>query len=43
MDLFNTLLTVHIIGGGLSLMLGLLLLFLKKGDNRHQKIGIIYF
>ncbi len=43
MTLFDILLTAHITGGGISLVLGAFVLLAKKGDNRHQVIGIIYF
>ena len=43
MDIFKILLTLHIIGGSISLLLGLYLMFAKKGNSRHKKIGKIYF
>lgn len=43
MTLFNFLLIIHIILGGTGLLLGTLVMFLKKGDKRHKLIGNIYF
>lgn len=43
MSIFTILLTIHIILGSLSLLLGLFVLVTKKGDKRHQTIGIFYF
>lgn len=43
MTLFNTLLYIHIAGGGISLLIGFIILCLKKGDKRHIFIGNIYF
>lgn len=43
MTLFNFLLAIHIILGGAGLLLGTLVMFLKKGDKRHKLIGNIYF
>lgn len=43
MSLFNVLLTIHIAGGGISLILGLYQLIARKGDRRHKRIGRIYF
>lgn len=43
MTVFNTLLYTHIVGGGISLLLGFIILCLKKGDKRHKLIGNIYF
>lgn len=43
MTLFKTLLYIHIAGGGISLLLGFIILCLKKGDKRHKKIGTFYF
>jgi uncharacterized membrane protein len=43
MTLFNTLLYTHIVGGGISLLLGFIILCLKKGDKRHKLVGSIYF
>jgi len=43
MDLFTILLYIHIAGGGLSLLLGLYIVLVKKGNNTHRVIGKIYF
>ncbi|TAE56862.1 MAG: hypothetical protein EAZ89_04330 [Bacteroidetes bacterium] len=43
MDAFTLLLTIHIVCGSASLLLGLLILLLKKGDKRHKLLGKIYF
>lgn len=43
MDFFKILLTTHIICGGISLVLGLIIMLSKKGDKRHRLIGNIYF
>ncbi|WP_129715135.1 hypothetical protein [Pedobacter sp. SYP-B3415] len=43
MNLFNVLLALHIAGGGISLLSGLIVLFLKKGGRTHRLIGNIYF
>ena len=43
MSVFKILLIIHIVSGGASLLLGLLLLLLPKGDKRHRFIGKIYF
>ena len=43
MSLFKALLYIHIACGTTSLLLGLLILFLKKGNTLHRNIGIIYF
>jgi uncharacterized membrane protein len=43
MTLFDILLTAHIICGSTSLLLGLYILFAKKGNKRHQLLGLIYF
>lgn len=43
MTLFKALLYTHIAGGGISLLLGLIILCLKKGDKTHKLIGDIYF
>lgn len=42
MDIFTTLLIIHIAGGSLSLLLGLYILLTKKGNAIHKKIGKIY-
>ena len=41
--LFKALLILHIIGGTIGLLSGLLNLILKKGDKRHKAIGTIFF
>jgi uncharacterized membrane protein len=38
-SLFKFLLTIHITSGGLGLLLGSLVLFLKKGNNTHRQLG----
>ena len=43
MDLFKTLLFVHIVCGGVSLLLGLYVLLAKKGTAIHKRIGRTYF
>lgn len=43
MNLFNVLLIFHITGGSISLLTGLVVLLLKKGDKNHRLIGKIYF
>lgn len=43
MSLFNVLLIIHITSGGLSLILGLYQLIARKGDQRHKRIGRVYF
>lgn len=43
MDLFNILLFIHIAGGSLSLLSGTYVLFIKKGDQFHQKLGRVFY
>lgn len=43
MTLFKTLLYSHIIGGGVSLLIGFVILCLKKGNKRHKLLGNLYF
>jgi len=43
MDLFNILLIIHVTGGSISLLLGSYILSTKKGDQRHKKIGKVFF
>lgn len=43
MDLFNILLIIHVIGGSISLLLGSYILSTKKGDQRHKKLGKVFF
>ena len=40
---FNVLLIIHIITGGLALAVGSIIIFAKKGDQKHRKLGKIYF
>lgn len=42
MTVFNILLGIHIVGGGISLLLGFIILCLKKGNKRHQLLGNLY-
>jgi uncharacterized membrane protein len=43
MDYFKILLTIHIITGCISLFVGSIILFTKKGNETHQKLGKVYF
>lgn len=43
MTLFKILLTIHILTGGASLFVGTIIMFVKKGDQRHRYLGIVYF
>lgn len=43
MTLFQTLLALHIMGGGLSLLAGGVVMVLPKGDPRHARLGRVYF
>jgi uncharacterized membrane protein len=43
MTLFKSLQLIHIAGGTTSLLLGIIVLSLKKGDKRHKWLGNIYF
>ncbi|WP_194976361.1 hypothetical protein [Aquiflexum lacus] len=43
MTLFKILLALHIICGGISLFYGAFIMFSKKGDKKHKKIGNVYF
>jgi uncharacterized membrane protein len=43
MDLFKPLLIIHIIGGSLSLVLGTVVLMIKKGTARHKLLGRIFY
>ena len=43
MELFKLLLIVHIIGGFTSLLIGLCIMLLKKGNKKHKTLGKIYF
>jgi uncharacterized membrane protein len=41
--IFRIFLTIHIIGGGLGLLSGILNMIAKKGDSRHRIVGNIFF
>lgn len=43
MNIFNILLGIHIATGTLSLFVGGYIMFARKGDNRHKKIGNNYY
>jgi uncharacterized membrane protein len=43
MSIFQALLYLHIAGGIISLILGLVIILLQKGDKRHKLLGNIYF
>jgi uncharacterized membrane protein len=43
MNIFKILLYLHIICGGLSLIVGLVVMILKKGDKNHKQIGSVFF
>lgn len=43
MTIFKVILMLHILAGGTSLLLGAVLLILKKGDVRHKTLGKIYY
>lgn len=43
MSIFKILLFTHILCGALSLLLGMFVLVLKKGNQLHKRIGNIYF
>ena len=43
MDLFKILLIIHIVCGSTSLLLGLFIMLLKKGDRKHTRLGNMYF
>jgi uncharacterized membrane protein len=43
MNTFSILLSIHIISGGISLILGSLIMMAKKGDSRHKQLGQIFF
>ena len=43
MELFNILLTIHVACGGISILLGLIILLTVKGNQGHKRIGNIYF
>lgn len=43
MTMFNLLLIIHIAGGTISLITGLIILLSKKGNRKHRLVGTIYF
>lgn len=43
MDYFKILLIIHIITGCIALFVGSIILFSKKGNEMHQKLGKVYF
>jgi len=43
MTIFEIFLTIHVVCGGASLLLGLYILLAKKGTQRHKLVGNIYF
>ncbi len=43
MSLFDALLMIHIMGGFTSLIVGLYIMFAKKGTKQHKAVGKIYF
>jgi uncharacterized membrane protein len=43
MDFFNILIIAHIAGGGVSLLIGTVVLFLKKGTRLHKLLGNIFY
>lgn len=43
MDIFTALLITHILGGGISLVLGMVILAVKKGSKQHVLMGKTYF
>jgi uncharacterized membrane protein len=43
MTVFQILLVLHVLGGSLSLLLGLYIMITKKGDKTHKIVGKIYF
>ena len=42
LDIELPLLYIHILAGFISLVVAYTILFLKKGDKRHKKLGMIY-
>ncbi|CAM4117021.1 hypothetical protein EWU23_03295 [Cytophagaceae bacterium 50C-KIRBA] len=42
-EVFFILLCLHIAGGGLGLLMGTLILFLRKGDRNHRKLGLLFY
>ena len=43
MNLFKVLLYIHIFCGGLSFIIGMIVLFLKKGNSIHNKLGRLFY
>lgn len=43
MSLFSVLLTLHVAGGTSALVIGTIILCIKKGDKRHRLLGKLYF
>lgn len=43
MSFFDILLYIHVAGGGISLVTGLIILFLKKGNLLHKQLGRVFF
>ena len=43
MNLFRVLLYIHIFCGGLSFIIGMIVLFMKKGNSIHKKLGTSFF
>lgn len=43
MDYFKILLTIHIITGAIALLVGSIIIFSRKGNETHQKLGKVYF
>ena len=41
--IFNTFLTLHILGGTFALLTGLINLVRKKGDRTHKSVGKVFF
>ena len=41
--LFKTLLYLHILTGSISLLVGLIVILLKKGNNLHKKLGSLFY
>lgn len=42
-NIFNILLVIHILFGGIGLIVGTILMFLKKGNTNHKKLGLLFF
>jgi uncharacterized membrane protein len=42
MDIFKTILLIHVILGSIGLLLGIVILALRKGDKTHKKLGRIF-